>query len=175
MTTLANRMKEKGFEPSENTDGEWQPYKGTYRVSWATLRQEETKDKTGTYWIAEWNIEEMFEGMPKRDSQYADLRDVYFFDLEGESDERSEKALERLVNNAYTFGVELDFSSSLNLKASAEKLIGKEGFIRAYPKKNWKKEGDQWVEDTSRAPKQGISVQKKTVAEKKKSEDSVAF
>ncbi len=171
---LKERLVAAGFNPVASTDGEWQPYIGTYKVTWETLRLE--KDKNGNpYWTCEWNIIESLKGDPKRNSKYADFRQAYFFDLANE-DERSMKQCQQLLNAAFTFGVDLDITSNETLADSAsESLIHKEGYIRGYPRKKWLKEGEDWVEDIGASPRQGISFQKSSVAEKSRTKESLAF
>lgn len=168
---LKEMLEQEGFTPTANESG-FPKYKGIYFVSWDTLRKETGQDG-GCYWIAEWSIHEVLDGMMKRDSQYADLRATYSFDLEGDT---GVKKLKELLKNIFTFGkqgnppVELDISSSDAFAESAqEKLIGTMGYVEAFPKKKWKQVDGEWVEDTGL--KQGVKVLKAEDAEKKRKLD----
>jgi hypothetical protein len=164
---LFDAVKAGGFVPKVNEDGVWKPYDGDYLCEWKTLRKEDRKDGS-SYYIAEWEIIQTFDGMQKRESKYPAFKQYYSFDLSSDgSDERQKKELEKLLKDAFTVGVELDASSDDALATSAEALIGKQTYIHAFPKKSWKQEGGEWVENPDKGMKQGISVRLMSIATKK--------
>jgi len=164
---LFDAIKAKGFVPQANTDGQFKPYDGDYLCEWKVLRKESRNDGT-SYWLAEWDIIQAFDGMPRRESQYNAFRQFYSFDLSSDgTDERQTKALVQLMKDAFTVGVELNAYDDEALANSACELIGKQTYIHAYPKKSWKLSDGEWVENTEKGMKQGISVRLLSVAEKK--------
>ena len=172
---LMDSIKAGGFVVKPNSDGEWNPYEGDYLAEWVTLRKEVSKAGT-SYWIAEWNIVETYDGMQKRASKYADFKQPYFFDLNSDgADEGQVKNLKKLLGDAFTFGVELDASGDDQLAQSASSLIGKQGYIHAYAKKAMKKDGDTWVADEDKPMKQGLSIRKLSIAQKKWPNGGVKF
>lgn len=175
MSRLGDAIKAGGYVPKANEDGIFKPYSGDYYCDWTTLRKETRKDGS-SYWLAEWNITEVLDGMQKRESKYADFRKFYSFDLESDgTDERQVKALQDLKDDAFTVGVELDDSSDEALAASAGALIGKQTYIHAFEAKSWKKEGDAWVENEEKGKKQGVSIRQGKLALKKWPNGGVKF
>jgi hypothetical protein len=176
VTTIAEAVKAEGLVLKANTDGEFQPYAGDYIVTWKSLRKETSKSGN-VYWAAEWDItESLGDGMQKRNTKFADFKQPYFFDLNGDgTDEGQKKNLKKLLGDAFTFGVELDYSTDELLEHSAQDLIGKEGYIHAYAKKAMRKEGDAWVEDVDKPAKQGISIRKLSQAQKRWPNGGVKF
>lgn len=160
--SLSEALKASGFKAEANTDGEWQPYKGTYEVEWKALRKEiDKKNGDAEYLLAELDIVTTLEGDQKRDSQYADFsRRVY---LDGD---KAQDKMKKLINDVFTFaGIDPDMTSDEAMLASLQKVVGQVGFVRAW---GWKPEnGDKHI--------QFWVALKPEVAEKKRSADSVSF
>jgi len=158
---LVDSLRDQGFKPTLSMDGLWEPYVGTYRVKWEVCRLE-TDEKNGNvrYIQSEWNILETLEGSPKRESKYSDFRKRYY--IEGEN---GEKHLSQFLNDAFTFGVDVDISSDETLVNAFPKIVGKEGYIRAWG----------WTPTGKDQPQQSIVIQQQKVAEKKRGRETVGF
>lgn len=160
---LTDTLRNQGYKPKASTDGIWEPYKGTYKVSWVTCRLE-TDEKNGNvrYIQAEWNIVETLEGMEKRESKYADFKKRYY--IEGDDAEKAAKNLQKFLDDAFTFGVDISTASDEAMIADFSKLIGVEGYMRAWV---WTPEGKD--------PTQSISIVQERVALKKKKSEGLGF
>ena len=164
--SLAERLKAQGFKAEENAEGEWQPYKGTYEVSWDVLRLE-TDEKNGDarYLQAELNIIEALEGDAKREgSKFGDFSKRIY--LDGDDAEKTDKKVKKLINDVFTFGgIDADLSSDEKMIESLQGVVGKTGYLNAW---GWKpKDGDKTY--------QQFSIVKESVASKKKSKENVPF
>ena len=148
-----------GFELQANSDGEWVPYKGTYKVGCVALRPE-LDEQYGKYYQAEWNILEVLEGDMKRESRFSDFRRRYY--VEGE---RAKENFRKLCNDFFTMGVEFDRSSDEAFDQSLGNAIHAQGYLRAW---GWTKEGTDKMQ-------QSFVIQKEKVAEKKRTAHSVGF
>lgn len=159
--SLVDRLKKEGFKPSESSDGEWQPYKGTYKVKWVTCRNEvDEKNGNAPFVLAEWDIVETIEGDQRRDSKYPAFRKRYYFDLLSPQDEEKEgKNLEKFLDAAFHFGVDLDYSSPEALTQGFAKLIGLESYVRAY---GWKPDGEEKTYQMFNFQKAGVAEKKRT-------------
>ena len=158
--SLTDKLREAGFKPSQNTDGEFKPYTGTYKVETKVLRPD-VDDKGQKFYQAEWNIIETLEGMPKRDSKYSAFRKRYFID----DPDKGLDNLKKLLNDFFTIGVELDQSSDEAFEESFKSAIGSQGYIRGW----------EWTPDGKDRAQQSFVIQKAQVAEKKRSTQSLPF
>lgn len=158
---IVDALRDGGFKPKASQEGIWDPYKGTYKVSWDICRMDiDQKNGNVRFIQAEWNIRETVEGDQKRESKYSDFRKRYY--VEGEN---AEKNLKQFLSDAFTFGVDCDITSDESLQMSFGQLIGREGYLRAW---GWKPEGrDNAVQMT-------VIMQEKAALKKKKA-DSVPF
>ena len=172
---IADRLKEQGFKPESNVDGEWKPYNGTYRCLFKTLRADYDEKNQGAYVQGEWDIEEVLTGDMKRDSKFPAFRRRYYFDFDNPSDDQLENAKD-LANDVFTAtGKEIDLTDKLHFIASAEPIIGQEAYIRAWGFTFEKDKAGNVIPEDQRKQIQSFVVQKKAVAEKKRSADSIAF
>lgn len=173
--SIADRLKEAGFKPEVSTEGEWQPYNGTYRCTIKALRVERDEKNACDFVQAEYDIEETLEGDPKRDSKYPAFRKRYYMDFENPTDAHLEN-VKKLSNAVFTAtGLELDYTDKQSFIASAAACIGLDIYIRAW---GWKPEKDvkgNAIAEENQKTIQQFSVVKKEVAEKKRSSNSVAF
>mgnify|MGYP001559556343 CR=1 FL=1 len=172
---LADKLKERGFKPEASSDGEWNPYNGTYRCPIRTLRPDRDEKNQADFIQLELDIEEVLVGDMKRESKFPAFRKRYYVDWDTPSDDQADNAQE-LANVVFTgTGIDLDFSSAEAFKASAEQVIGKEVYIRAWGHTFDKKQDGTPIPDEQRKATQFWVAQKKNVAEKKRSAQSVAF
>ena len=156
---LTDALRAAGFKPEASTDGEWTPYKGTYKAKCEALRLE--KDDEGNEYIQEeLRIVETLAGDASRSSKFADFRSRYYL-----TGEKAEANVKKLINNYFTWGVEFDTSSDDALKASLEQAIGAEGYVRAW---GWKPQDS----DTER---QSYVFNKEKVALKRKDKSASPF
>jgi len=152
-----------------------QPYNGTYKCSIKTLRPEYDEKNQGDFIQVEYDIEETLAGDMKRDSKYPAFRKRYYIDWENPTQDHLENA-KSLSNDVFTAsGQELDFSSKEVFQAQAAGLIGQSAYLRAW---GWTPEKDikgQPIADENKKTIQQFRVTKQSVAEKKRSAQSVAF
>ena len=173
--SLAEKLKAAGFKPEASTEGEWKSYNGTYRCSWKTLRPEYDEKNQGWYVQAEWDIEEVLAGDMKRDSKYPAFRKRYYFDWENPTEDNLDSA-KALANDIFTVtGGEIDFTSKESFAEAAKGIIGKDTYLRAWEWKPEKKADGTPIPEDQRRGLQQFRIQKKEVAEKKRTEQSVAF
>ena len=131
---VLDNMKAAGYKPKASQDGIWEPYTGVYKVSWDVCRKEiDQKNGSIAYIQAEWNIQETLGGMEKRVSKYSDFRKRYYID-----GDNAEKGMQNFLDDAFTFGVDLSNESDETLESRFSEVVGKEGYLRAWP---WTPEG----------------------------------
>lgn len=173
--SLQEKLEAAGFKPEVSTEGEWQPYNGTYRCKISTLRAEHDEKNSADFVQVEFEIEEVLSGDMKRDSKYPAFRKRYYLDFENPTDKQVETA-KTLANLVFTAtGAELDFGSKSSFIASADKVVGQEAYLRAW---GWTPDKDikgQPIADEDKKSIQQFSVMKKSAAEKKRTANSVAF
>ena len=173
--SLSDKLKALGFKPELNLDGEWQPYNGTYKCSWKTLRADYDEKNQGAFVQAEWDIEETLAGDMKRDSKFPAFRRRYYFDWENPTDDQLENAQD-LANDVFTAtGLEVDLGSQEAFRLSAQSVVGKEAYLRAWGFTFEKKKDGTPIPEDQRKTIQYFVVQKASVAQKKRSASSVAF
>lgn len=154
-------LNQDGFKPTKSTDGMWEPYVGTYKIEIGVLRPN-VRAEWGTnvdckHYDLEAGIVEVLEGTPKRESKYAAFRKSYC--VGSPNVEKAAKAMENLLNDMFTVGIELNRESEEALEADFEKVIGAQGYVRA-----WSWEGRQMC-----------AFQRAETAEKKRSSSSPSF
>ena len=173
--SLADKLTQANFKPENNTDGEWLPYNGTYKCTWKTLRADYDEKNQGAFVQAEWDIQEVLTGDMKRDSKFPAFRKRYYFDFDEPTDEQVETA-KKLANDVFTAtGIDLELGSKQAFIASADKVIGQEAYLRAWGFAFDKKQDGTPIPESDRKQIQSFVVQKASVAEKKRSSESVAF
>ena len=158
MSGITDALRAAGFMPEESKDGEWEPYKGTYKVQCTVLRPE-TADDGSEFIQSEYKVMETLAGDQIRDSKFADFRKRYYL-----SGEKAEQNLKNLINDFFTMGIQLDYSSDEALKASLPNAIGAEGYLRGWA---WTPEG--------KGPQQSFVIQKAKVALKRKDSTVAPF
>ena len=173
--SLAEKLKAVGFKPEVSTEGEWQPYNGTYKCKITTLRAEHDDKNNADFVQLEFDIQEVLAGDMKRESKYPAFKKRYYLDFENPTDKQVETA-KTLANLIFTAtGAELDFNSKSSFIASASPVVGGEAYLRAW---GWTPDKDikgQPIADEDKKSIQQFSVMKKSAAEKKRTADSVAF
>ena len=162
--SLETLMEQSGFKPEANADGEFKPLVGTYVCEWKVLRPEvDAKNGDAPYYQAEFKVLEVLAGDPAKDSDFNDFRKRYYVDWNS-TDEKQAANLKKLANDVFTgTGLELPMKQ-VGFEAGFADVVGKKVYIRAW---GWKKDDGK----TS----QMFVVQKPEVAEKKRSQDSLAF
>ena len=172
---IKEALEASGFRPEASTDGEWQPYNGTYRCSIKTLRPEFDEKNKAHFVQAEYDIEEVLAGDMKRDSKFPAFKQRFYIDWENPTEDHLENA-KNLSNQVFTAsGKELDWTDKPLFVETAKPLIGHTVYLRAWgwtPEKD--SNGNPLPEDQKRTIQQ-FRVVKQTVAEKKRSASSVAF
>lgn len=173
--SLADALKAAGFKPEASNEGEWLPYNGTYRCVFRTLRAEYDEKNKGDYAQTEYDIEEVLTGDMKRESKYPAFRKRYYLDFDNPTQDHLENAKE-LANAVFTAtGLELNFDSKEAFINSAEQVIGKEAYLRAWSFAFEKDRSGNVIPEDQRKAVQFFAVIKKSVGEKKRSAQSVAF
>ena len=161
---LEEMMKEAGFKPEANTDGEFKKYKGNYLCTWAVLRAEiDEKNDSAPYYQVEYKIKETLDGDPARDGQYNDFQRRFYVDW-NVADEKQAAKLKKLTNDIFTAtGIEMPMVKA-EFEAKFTEVVGQPAYLRAW----------EWKRDDGKSL-QMYSVQKPEVAEKKRSSESLAF
>jgi hypothetical protein len=157
-------MEQSGFKPEANADGEFKPLVGTYVCEWKVLRPEvDAKNGEAPYYQAEFKVLEVLAGDPAKDSDFNDFRKRYYVDWNS-TDEKQAENLKKLANDVFTgTGLELPMKQA-GFEAGFADVVGKKVYIRAW---GWKRDDGKTA--------QMFVVQKPEVAEKKRSQDSLAF
>ncbi len=173
--SLADKLAAAGFKPEANSEGEWQPYNGTYRCSLSALRAERDEKNNCDFVQTEYEIQEVLTGDMKRESKYPAFRKRYYLDFENPTEDHLDNAKE-LANVVFTAtGAELDFSSKSAFIASASPLVGQDAYLRAWGFKFEKDFKGNAIPADQQKSTQFFKVMKKSAAEKKRTADSVAF
>ena len=156
--SLTENLKASGFKPSENTDGQFKPLVGTYECSIITLRPEiDTKNDSARFYQMELKPSIAIEGDAFGDKFTFKKR--YYVD-----GDKGQKNFEKLVNDLFTCGVELDMASDSAFDGDLVKAIGAKAYVRGW---SWTPEGKE--------PQQSFVIQKSSVAEKKKGKATLPF
>lgn len=152
---FTDALKAAGFKPEKSTEGEWQPYEGTYKVQFVKA-EEVTSEKTNTKQLkVEFKIVETLDGKQHFDGQYNDFRK--YLALEGEESTNKKKGIVWLINALFTVGKDVSGATDEETLANIQGALGSDLFFKAW---GWKPEdGDKSM--------QMFSVLKEEVAMKK--------
>jgi len=156
---LLDNLKNAGFKPEANTDGEFKPLVGSYECNITVLRPEvDKKNNNAKFYQLCLKPVVALEGDAFGDK--FEFKKRYYVD-----GDKATENLQKLINDLFTAGIELDLSSDAAFEADFPKAIGAKAFVRSW---GWKPEGkDQ--------PTQMFVIQKEKVAAKKKNENSLTF
>ena len=157
---ITDVLRKQGWKPEASTDGEWNPYKGVYKVGIAALRKEKAEDSEVEYYQLELDIVEALSGDAKRESKYPAFRRRFYLDGDKATDN-----VKKLLNTLFTWGITLETSSDATMEAGFADTIGHEGYLRAW---GWTPEGKDQATQSWVPLKSGV-------AEKKRSASSTPF
>jgi len=132
---LTEALREAGYKPEANQDEDFPALKGEYRATVVALRPEVNRDtQEKDRYHLQLRITETLYGdrgegrLLMRNYRIAGTN----FDKSPVTDEQKLKALQGLLNDAFTMGVTLNTSSDEALEASFAQVIDKECFVRAW-------------------------------------------
>jgi len=152
---VVDSLKKDGWKPELNMDGEFKPLVGTYKAEIIALRPEiDTKNGNAKYYQLEVKPLEMIYGDTFGDK--FTFRKRYYID-----GEKGAANLQKMLNDLFTCGIELDTQSDEHMEADFEKAIGKTAFVRSW---GWKKDDGNTA--------QMFVIQQEKVALKKKKSDT---
>lgn len=151
--SFIDAMKEAGFKPELSTAGGKMILKGTYKASFYDWAKMEDKG-FGESIYAQFKITETLEG---RDSNSKFPEFKGYFSLADDKVASKKSGLAKLINGFFSVGVSIDWSSEEALAESLNNAKGTEVFISAWSKQPMKKEGDEWVEDDTKEPRQDFT------------------
>ena len=155
---LVDNLKTAGFKPNANDDGIFKPLKGTYECNIEVLRPDTDKNNNNAkYYQMELKPVVALDGDPFGDK--FTFRKRYYVD--------GDKAIanfEKLVNDLFTCGLELNMETDEAFEADFPKAIGVKAYVRAWA---WTPEGKE--------PQQSFVIQQPKIAEKKRSKETLPF
>ncbi len=161
---FTDALKAAGFKPEASTEGQWTPYKGTYKVQFVKC-EEETSQKTNEKQLkVEFKIVETLEGKEhSTKSQYNDFRK--YLALEGADVANKKKGVSWIINALYTGGKDVSGASDEETLANIQGALGLELYFSAWG----------WTPADGEKPMQMFSVLKEDVAMKKVKKAATPF
>lgn len=162
--SFTEALKAAGFKPEASTEGQWTPYKGTYKVQFVKC-EEETSQKTNEKQLkVEFKIVETLEGKEhSTKSQYNDFRK--YLAIEGDLAADKKRGMPWIINALYTGGKDVSGATDEETLANIQGALGLELYFSAWG----------WTPDDGDKPLQMFSVLKEDVAMKKAKKAATPF
>lgn len=152
--SITGSLKQGGFKPEVSTAGDKPILDGVYKAMFVDYKND-PEAQYGPQLMSAFKVTETLAGRDSR-STFPEFKDYYKTDEESAISKRNGVA--KLVNGFFSVGLNVDQSSDEAFFASLDCLKGSaEVYIKGYSKKPQKKEGDTWVEDSSKSPRQAFT------------------
>ena len=127
--SLVDMLKQSGFKPEKNTEGEFPPFEGVYVTQFSGCKEFPANDKGGKQLLVEFKITETLAGRETK-SKFAEFKK--YLALEGDKATDKKKGIPFIINSLFTAGVEVSGETDEELISNIQGAMGATCYIRAY-------------------------------------------
>ena len=127
--SLVDMLKQSGFKPEKNTEGEFPPFDGVYVTQFSGCKECPANEKGGKQLLVEFKTTETLAGRESK-SKFAEFKK--YLALEGDKATDKKKGVPFIINALFTSGVEVSGDTDEQLIENIQGALGTTCYIRAY-------------------------------------------